>query len=678
MTVEQATTPTHASPAATGPPTPEPAAQETLSPSYPRLDGVLVCLAVVFAFLTACFPAGNSDLFGHLASGRLLAHGEYRFGHDPFSFTSTGTYWVNNSWLYDLALYGLCSIPTIGGEGVVLCKALLLAALAGLMILAGRKQGEPPWVPCAFAMLGVLVLSSRLLLQPVCVSYLFLGLTWWLLQRTEELPGESSWLKYLRHGGALVLLFALWVNLDAFFLLGPLTAGLYAVGELVQEIAASSRRSWIPSVRVRVLLVVALGGVVACLANPHFHRAFELPWQLGLSPAAGRILQDYELRTLFGSPLDEVHLKSSLTRTASGLAYFPLIALGLCSFALNYERLRWSRLLVWLSFFALSLANYRMIPFFAIVSAPITSINFLDFVARFSRGGAARPAWRFAPLAARAGVLLAGLILLLATIPGWLQASPQSRRVGLGVSIDPSLRQAALQLQKWRDQGVIGPGERVFNTTPEAAYYLAWFCPEARGFLDLRLPLFSAAAPEYVAVRANLVAPPDTGVSNTAPAEPIWRSVFSERKIRYLVAHLRDPRFGASGAIANRLFRSPDGLPNEWTVCYLDGRTLIARWNGGGGGGAPELNDERLAYGPDVVPVPFTAPPASPWWSALWKPAGRPLATDEAFLHFSRYEALRGGWAARNQQSWEAALAASIAGSAANTGAVRWPMAVCS
>src|SRR5262245_20319318 len=66
------------------------------------LFGLIVC---ALAFLLASTPARNSDLWLHLASGRLLAQGQ--FGQDPFSSTTTGVFWVNHSWLSDAALYGL-------------------------------------------------------------------------------------------------------------------------------------------------------------------------------------------------------------------------------------------------------------------------------------------------------------------------------------------------------------------------------------------------------------------------------------------------------------------------------------------------------------------------------------------------------------------------------------------
>ena len=145
-----------------------------------RLDAVLVALVLLFAFLVASFPAYNGDFFLHAATGRLIAQGKYTFGADPFTFTAPGR-WVNHSWLYDLIVYAVYQVPLIGGAAVVVVKALLIAALAAVMLRAGRKPGASLWVPAVCTALALLTLSPRLFLQPVCVSYLFLGLTLWLL-----------------------------------------------------------------------------------------------------------------------------------------------------------------------------------------------------------------------------------------------------------------------------------------------------------------------------------------------------------------------------------------------------------------------------------------------------------------------------------------------------------------
>src|SRR4051812_25725348 len=115
----------------------------TPPPSPPRrLDALLAVLVVAFACLAASFPARNSDFWRHLAAGRLLAHGEYTFGVDPFAYTTAGVYWANHAWLFDLALY--LGFLALGGAGLVALKACGVAVLAGLMLRQSRPPRQAP------------------------------------------------------------------------------------------------------------------------------------------------------------------------------------------------------------------------------------------------------------------------------------------------------------------------------------------------------------------------------------------------------------------------------------------------------------------------------------------------------------------------------------------------------
>src|SRR5437879_12977413 len=100
-----------------------PAPQAVAAPLAPRVRGhasyLLASLVVVLAFLAASFVARNSDLWFHLATGRLLAHGQFSFGTDPFAYTTLPkVYWANHAWLFDLGLYGLYVLTR--GIGLVL------------------------------------------------------------------------------------------------------------------------------------------------------------------------------------------------------------------------------------------------------------------------------------------------------------------------------------------------------------------------------------------------------------------------------------------------------------------------------------------------------------------------------------------------------------------------------
>ncbi len=117
---------------------------------YRFLDGLLAALVVVLAFLAASFAVRNGDFWFHLATGRLLAQNQFTFGVDPFAYTTQGVYWTHHAWLFDWLLYALYG--SIGGAGLVLVKALLVAALAWLLTrcavptgAAGCRRLAWPW-----------------------------------------------------------------------------------------------------------------------------------------------------------------------------------------------------------------------------------------------------------------------------------------------------------------------------------------------------------------------------------------------------------------------------------------------------------------------------------------------------------------------------------------------------
>src|SRR6516225_6684175 len=64
---------------------------EQLAGELARLDLGIVALTLVLAFLLASFAVRNADFWLHLATGRLIAQGQYEFGRDPFSYMTTSS-----------------------------------------------------------------------------------------------------------------------------------------------------------------------------------------------------------------------------------------------------------------------------------------------------------------------------------------------------------------------------------------------------------------------------------------------------------------------------------------------------------------------------------------------------------------------------------------------------------
>src|SRR5262249_21545930 len=133
-------------------------ARESTDPAGARSAGwlgfVLALLVSSLAFLLASSPARNSDLWAHLAAGRSLARGESLPAADSGLPPEVS---LGRTWLYDLLAFGLYT--AVGGAGLVLVKALLVAALA--LVLLRLSRTGPGWaLPAACTALALLAIGA--------------------------------------------------------------------------------------------------------------------------------------------------------------------------------------------------------------------------------------------------------------------------------------------------------------------------------------------------------------------------------------------------------------------------------------------------------------------------------------------------------------------------------------
>lgn len=697
-------------PSAPPPPTEEKPKKRRLTPNEvariaSHLDKCLVAVVLVLAFFLASFAVRNSDFWMHLATGRLLANGQYTFGVDPFAYTTEGVYWANHSWLFDLGLYGLWQAA--GGEAVVVVKAVLITLLAVLMLLV-RRPGQGLWAPAACTALALIALSPRLLLQPAILSYLFLGLTLWLLtakQRAangDDIDGTTRRPFGLRLA-CFVLLFVLWVNLDGWFLLGPLTVGLFLAGECLQEYFAPVRVGPDASrARDRLeLLAIFAAGLAACLLSPHHVHAFTLPPEL--SPAVPRAVlkEDSSFQRFFYTPFNEAYYyHTRLGLSLAAVAYPVLVVVSLASFAVNRHGFRWWRALIWLVFLALSLFQARAVPFFAVVAGPIAALNWQDFAAHtFGMQPRSTPGWRYWSLGGRIGYLVAGLLLLAAAWPGWLhfQSSDRyaARSVAWTVEPDPAMQRTAETIRQWRLDGKLTPEDRGLHLSPDFVNYCAWFCadeagrPLEKGFFDARLQLFGPVAADYVRARqalnpdrmlgdAELLTlltwSPETTFPANLPlaglavfsqntwayASGSWRNVLREQKVPvcYVVV---GPDLTRTQTSLQLLLAGP----NEWALLHPDGRSAILGWRDPTDN-ARATAIERLrfvpgplAFGPQPVRAPERGPGRAPnrgdWWEPYTAaPGPRGVDADTASLLLTYCDLTKYDWQLKQRNAWRA------------------------
>jgi hypothetical protein len=677
-------------------------AMERLTVEVARLDRVLVAVVLLLVFLLASFTARNSDFWMHLATGRLVSQGQLYYQDDPFSFTvGKENSWLNHSWLWDLLVYGVYRVAggtdaaaDLGTVGAILVgfKALLIAALAAVLLLI-RRPDHRIWIPAVLAVLTVVTVSRWLLLQPKIISYLFLGLTVYILNR-ESIGLSARGPLWLRPIVALPVLFALWVNLDEWFVLGPFAVALYLIGEALQRAIAPIRTgddAPAPGQLGRLGLVLVVS-TAACLVNPYHYRAFRLPSEFAAWITDSPLQFDEAFQGLFQSPFSSDYLTAAFKApNPATFAYYLLVLLGIASFLVNFRTWRAWRMILWLGFFLPSFFLARTIPFFAVVAGPITALNFQDFAAqRFGVALRLENPWKNWSLAGRFLTLIAGVALVLLAWPGMLSSDydDPTRHVAWRIEVDPSLRQATAKLAELRQESALEGGNGFnFSSSPasEIANYYAWFCPQEKGFLDQRFDLFPNVVGTYLKLRQDLVLRVDRSGQDSTTPQRVWLQKLSdiqEKFQAYNINHvvISGRSFAAIRPVVERLL----GDPKHWTVLYTDGRTLIFGWKGlePAPGEDPfrahAVQLDRLAFGPTVPDdarapsrgIEMAEPPSflERYWSG---PAPRSLEVDTSAMYqfYSDVLARQGPvYNYANQAAWQILTMAAPA-AVANTGA---------
>jgi hypothetical protein len=166
--------------------------------------------AAVLSLALTVQPFRDTDVWWHLAVGHYIgAHGIPAV--EPFSFVHAANPWVGQQWLYEVTL---AHVVDLGGPGlasllmgVVASAALLLAALS-----VPPERRPPGPVMAAAMLLSALVAAQLLGVRGQVISLFGAALVLYLLSRWRQ--GSTRVLI------ALPVLFAIWANIHAGFLIG--------------------------------------------------------------------------------------------------------------------------------------------------------------------------------------------------------------------------------------------------------------------------------------------------------------------------------------------------------------------------------------------------------------------------------------------------------------------------
>jgi hypothetical protein len=278
-----------------------------------------------------------SDLWWHVATGRLILEQRAIPLADPFSFTREGQPWLQHEWLADLVYAAW--VRAFGMPSLVYWKWGLLVATFALLLATLRRTAREPVAAYVGMFAAAAIAAPFLDVRPHLYSLLGYVL---LLALTYERESTPLYLPAL---------FLVWANLHAGFFFGLMALAVILAPHALRAAGTERRRT----------VIVGLGCALASAATPNGISAFTYPLRYALDRSSPfRELAEWQ------PPFASMGIESPLFPWAMGL--FAVAAV----FSLRSSGYRRERgipvvgLMLAVLTLAMALTSRRFIPLFAI------------------------------------------------------------------------------------------------------------------------------------------------------------------------------------------------------------------------------------------------------------------------------------------------------------------------
>ena len=226
----------------------------------------LFYLVIVFLliFLIAARTPLDGDMWWHLRSGEVTYQNHSVLLEDEFSFSRSGQFWINHSWLGQVILY--FSFDHFSYVGLSLCVAM--AAVVGFYFISLQIR-EVNLINSFVLLLGAMTASTVWSPRPQIFSLICFAVCGYILFLYRKRGFQKLWV--------LLPLFGLWSNLHGGYPLGLMLIGLVFAGEflnklLLDKIERNDKKEW------KLLLWLLLSFAVV-LINPNGINTWKIPFQ---------------------------------------------------------------------------------------------------------------------------------------------------------------------------------------------------------------------------------------------------------------------------------------------------------------------------------------------------------------------------------------------------------------
>lgn len=226
----------------------------------PRIAAGMTALVGVVFWFYALQPLHHTDVWGHLAYGRVIWTTGRLPATEPLMPLAAGMRWINTSWLSQLVGYG-----AVRALGITAMQGIHAASIAGCVALllwgCYRKTRSAGW-----AVIGVLAFlladwQQLMVIRPQLAGLLAFVVL--LVLPATMRPRRSHWI-------AVPVLFALWANLHGSFPVGLVLLACFAAGRGIDLLRRTGSISALWRDRlVRHDLLLTQLAAAAVLVNPY-------------------------------------------------------------------------------------------------------------------------------------------------------------------------------------------------------------------------------------------------------------------------------------------------------------------------------------------------------------------------------------------------------------------------
>lgn len=309
---------------------------------------VALYLVMLVVALLAVRQVGSLDVGFHLKAGESILSGNGWPVHDTFSYTYNDHLYVDTSWGYQVVLATVHGLA--GASGLVVLHAALVVALFALVAFTTRLAPHSPTVLLSALLLGGLGSELRFEVRPEVFSYVLLAVVLHLLHRYAEGRTSPVW--------AVPVIFLVWVNVHALFILGWIALGCFLVGLTIRDRRPDRR-----------LLAVTVASLAVALVNPYGWRGVVFPFTLATRLRAENVFGQSigEFVSPFALGLSE---QFPFYPRLSILSFRVLVLVSVLTLIPLIRQRRHHCVALWIVFVPLSIQMIRNIPVFAVACLP--------------------------------------------------------------------------------------------------------------------------------------------------------------------------------------------------------------------------------------------------------------------------------------------------------------------